>query len=239
MNVLLIQIRQPSDMMASHEQACLERRAEGLKVRWKVRNVFAEEPRKEWLEGVSAMIVGGSGSYSVHDARSASWVGPLRDVMETALATALPSFGICFGHQLLGFHLGAQVRTKPELSEVGTIPLDATAAGLNDPVFGALGGSYCAHTGHSDSVIGIPTCVELLARSKTLETQVFKVKDVPFYSTQFHPDISGAEARLRYDAYQSTLVKSVPEARPQETARYRVGEDASNALIARFLKLAS
>jgi GMP synthase (glutamine-hydrolysing) len=239
MNVLLIQIRQPSDTMTSHERECLEQRADGLEVTWKVRNVFAEEPSKDWLDGVSAMIVGGSGSYSVHDARSASWVGPLRDVMEMALRTALPSFGICFGHQLLGFHLGAKVRTIPELSEVGTISVHTTAVGRGDSVFGSLGAKFYAHTGHSDSVIGVPRGVELLARSKALESQVFKVVGVPFYSTQFHPDISGAEARLRYSAYQSALVKSVPAAQPKEASRYRVGEDASNTLIARFLELAS
>ena len=87
MNVTLIQIRHPDDAMAAHEQACLDRRVEGLQVDWSVRNVFEEQPSASWLKDASAMIIGGSGSYSVHDARSTNWVTPLRDVLELALET--------------------------------------------------------------------------------------------------------------------------------------------------------
>jgi len=183
------------------------------------------------------MIVGGSGSYSVHDARSTHWVTPLRDVLELALANALPSFGICFGHQLLGYHLGSKVKTETDLAEVGTIPIELTDEGARDPVFGAFAPTFYAHTGHSDSVIGVPDAVTVLGRSDVLETQIFKVIGAPFYSTQFHPDISGEEARLRYMAYQNGLAESTPMARPEERERYTVGQDESNQLLPRFLEV--
>ena len=235
MNVTLIQIRHPNDAMAAHEQACLDRRVEGLQVNWSVRNVFEEQPSASWLKNAAAMIVGGSGSYSVHDARSTNWVTPLRDVLELALETSLPSFGICFGHQLLGFHLGAKVETDPGLAEVGTIPIELTAAGCKDPLLRSFSPRLLVHTGHSDSVVGVPNTVTVLGYSSVLETQIFKVKGAPFYSTQFHPDISGEEARHRYTAYRAGLVDSVPAIEAKESLRYEVGADESNQLIFRFL----
>ena len=222
--------------MARHEQSCLERRVEKLSVIWRVRNVFADQPSAAWLENASAMIVGGSGSYSVHDARSTRWVSPLRDVLELALKTSLPSLGICFGHQLLGFHMGARVETDPRLAEVGTISIDLTDPGDSDPVFGMFSPRFLAHTGHSDSVIGTPAGVTLLGRSHDLETQIFKVDDAPFYSTQFHPDISGQEARHRYQAYQNGLAESIPTIQQQESLRYQLECDESNELIPHFLE---
>tara|TARA_B100000674_G_scaffold480435_1_gene480018 strand:- start:290 stop:847 length:558 start_codon:yes stop_codon:yes gene_type:complete len=183
------------------------------------------------------MLVGGSGSYSVHDARSTPWVTPLRDVLELALKTSLPSMGICFGHQLLGFHLGSKVETDPSRAEVGTIPVELTDLGRTDPLFNEFSPSFLVHTGHSDSVMKAPDGVSVLGRSSALETQIFKVNGAPFYSTQFHPDISGEEARYRYAAYQRGLAEAVPMVAPPESLRYKVGEDESNLLIGRFLRL--
>jgi GMP synthase (glutamine-hydrolysing) len=181
------------------------------------------------------MIIGGSGSYSVQHARSASWVHPLRDVIDRALAVALPSFGICFGHQLLGYHLGSEVVTDPDRAEVGTVPIHLSDAGKKDPLFSALGPQFFAHTGHSDAVLGVPEGVELLGSSPMLETQIFKAKGACFYSTQFHPDISGAEAQSRYVAYQDELERDVPSVNMSAVSRFVPGEDESNTLLKSFL----
>ena len=234
-DVTLIQIRHPDDAMASHERECLERRVSGRAVNWHVRNVYREQPRLSWLDQSSAMIIGGSGSYSVHDARSTPWVSPLREVLELALKSALPSLGICFGHQLLGFHLGSKVETDPSSAEIGTIPIELTDAGIVDPLLKDFAPSFLAHTGHSDSVIGVPEGVTVLGRSSVLATQIFKVDGAPFYSTQFHPDISGEEARFRYAAYQRGLAQAIPTVAMEESLRYHVGSDDSNRLIGHFL----
>ena len=67
---------------------------------------------------------------------------------------------------------------------------------------------FPVHTGHSDCVSTIPPNVELLASNDRLLTQAFKVKDRLFYSVQFHPDMSGAEARARYLAYRAGFCRS-------------------------------
>lgn len=236
MDVLLIQIRDPRHRMTLHEQECLERRVRGMGVRWRVRNVFAQQPSREWCDGVQAMVLGGSGAYSVHDARSEGWVGPLRDVLEKALADALPSFGVCFGHQLLGYHLGGSIVTDESLAEVGTITVDLNAHGRSDPLFGPLEPCFQVHTGHSDAVLTAPTRVQVLGSSSTLQTQVFKVTGAPFYSTQFHPDITGLEADERYQAYHPTLAPNAAESVP--ISPFSFGQDEATELLPRFMEAA-
>lgn len=196
------------------------------------RNAVAEPASKAWLDGVDAVIIGGSGAYSVHHPKSAQWVASLRRVLEAALASDLPGFGICFGHQLLGHHFGAAVQTHAERAEVGTIDVELTAAGRSDPLFDAVEPRFPVHTGHSDHVDTVPDGLELLATTPTLETQAFRVRGSHFYTTQFHPDLTGAEAVARYMA----IAQKKPEALPN-VSRFKPGADASATLLARFVAL--
>ena len=125
--------------MASHELDCIRRRLGSLDTSITVRNVFSETPKTEWLSGMDAMVIGGSGAFSVHDPRSEAWVTELRHLLDACLERSVPSLGICFGHQLLGLHLGAEVVTDLARREVGTLAFDLTEAGANDPLFGSLG----------------------------------------------------------------------------------------------------
>ncbi|NOY90546.1 MAG: type 1 glutamine amidotransferase [Deltaproteobacteria bacterium] len=205
MRLLLIQIRALGDPMIAHEQQCIARRLGRRPYLLTTRNVFEQPPQPGWLDGVDALLVGGSGAFSVHDPRSQPWVSGLRRICERALTQAVPSFGICFGHQLLGLHLGGEVVTRERASERGTIELRLTDDGLADPIFGSLPARFRAHTGHSDSVPHAPESVVLLATAEACPTQAFRVRGAPFWSVQFHPDLRGEEARERYRAFASEL----------------------------------
>jgi GMP synthase (glutamine-hydrolysing) len=234
--VLLLQARKPNDPMEVHEKQCVAQRLDRLKVDLQTRTVISAPADPAWLQGVDAVIIGGSGRYSVHHPKSTQWVTPLRRVLEVILQQAIPCFGICFGHQLLGLHLGAQVVTDPTLAEVGTITITLNQEGQSDPVFGHLGGTFFGHTGHSDAVDRIPEGVALLGSSEVLETQVFKVTGQPFYSTQFHPDITGAEAKARYRAYQKGFAVDIPEATLEKISRFTEGDDDTSNLLAQFIR---
>lgn len=236
--LLLIQIRAADDDMADHELECIARRVLRHRVRV-VRHIALAEPAQlSWLDGVAGFVIGGSGSYSVHDPRSASWVEPLRHLLDAGLERRIPGFGICFGHQLLGLHLGSPVVTDAAHAEFGTLDLELTDAGHTDPVFAALPARFRAQTGHSDSVVGVPHGVTLLATSSQLNTQAFKVNDAPMWSAQFHPDLTASEARDRYLAYQRSLPKTNEAASLQAAKRFRLGADDATGLLARFLDTA-
>lgn len=228
---LLIQARDSDDPMAEHERACMRRRL-GLETHLEVRNGLGADVSAKWLDGVDALIVGGSGDYSVHHPESEPWVSRLRRVLDRALTDNLPGFGICFGHQLLGYHLGAPVQTDTTRAEVGTIDVDLTEAGRSDPLFSTVEATFPVHTGHSDHVASLPPELELLATSTALATQAFRLRGTRFYTTQFHPDLTGAEAVARYSAFAAQR----PEAL-HNLARFKPGRDAAVSLLTRFVTL--
>ena len=134
MKLVLIQIRQPGEPMTEHEKRCISKRLGERNVDVVTRNVFSEEARADWLDSADCLVIGGSGNYSVNDARSDSFTKPVQKIMSLALDRGLPGFGICFGHQLLGDMLGHQVLTEPKYAELGTSSYQLTDAGLKDPL---------------------------------------------------------------------------------------------------------
>ncbi len=228
--LLLIQVRNAGDPMLAHERACLSARLARLAPALTAHNAVAEPARKEWLDGVDGVVIGGSGNFSVHHPLSQPWVEPLRALLEEILDRSLPGFGICFGHQLLGLHLGTPVATDPHKEELGTHGFQLTEGGLKDPLFSALDLDFEAHTGHSDCVTGVPAGVELLARNERLETQAFKVRDKPFYSVQFHPELLAGEARERYLMSKATTPESLRHAE-----RFRPIDAPPVDLLSRFV----
>jgi len=229
----LVQIRQPDDPMGAHELGCVTRRV-GDDVALSSRNIFEESPTQAWLDECDGMILGGSGDYSVHDPRSAPWVNQLRRLLDLVLDQSHPTFGICFGHQLLAYHLGAPVNTDANHAELGTTTVDLTDEGRNDPVFGRYPNTFHVHTGHSDHVSETPKELVLLASNAALETQAFRVKGASFYSTQFHPDLCGIEAMDRYVAYHRSLRPLEDDQAPPSNL-FRPNLDESATLIRQFL----
>ena len=235
--ILLVQIRDGDDPMAEHERACIARRMGVDRSLVEVRNAVVEPASPKWIDGSRAVIFGGSGSYSVHDPRSTPWVRDLRVLLEAVLKEGVPGFGICFGHQLLGHHLGGEVVTEPGFAEIGTVDVSLTDVGGRDPLMSSLQGTFSAHTGHSDSVTTIPDSVEVLASTGALHAQAFKVRGAPFYSTQFHPDMTGAEAKLRYLAYLEDFQAHNPEV-VQRADSFVPGRDDATVLLDRFVAAA-
>ena len=231
--LVVLQIRDADDPMLQHEQSCIRSRlSSGPELIFE--NAFDLRPVADIAKNADAFIIGGSGAYSVHDPRSAPWVSHLRSLVEFLLEHAIPCFGICFGHQLLGYHLGSPVNTDQAHGELGTTTVHLTDFARTDPLFGSFSAARPVHTGHSDHVSTLPPNVSLLARNDVLENQAFKVQGQRFYTTQFHPDLSGAEAAARYRAYTDHLPSAGTD--PTETP-FRPHDDESTALLARFASL--
>jgi GMP synthase (glutamine-hydrolysing) len=221
--------------MSAHEEACVRRRLGARAFTLQVRNALVEPAQASWLDDCDAFILGGSGDFSVHHPESQAWVTPLRSVIEAALVQERPGFGICFGHQLLGYHLGAPVETDPRHAEMGTVDVDVTAAGRQSHLLSGLPLRFPVHTGHSDCVTEVPPGVEVIASNARLHTQAFKVEGQLFYSVQFHPDMSGAEARARYLAYREGFAQRLDPSALDRAERFALGRDDSTALLGRFL----
>ena len=99
--LLLIHARDPSDPLSLHEQQCIRRRLANLDVTIATQNALRDRASESWLHHADALVIGGSGNFSVNHELSQQWVAPLRSVLDAVLHRALPTFGICYGNQLM------------------------------------------------------------------------------------------------------------------------------------------
>ena len=228
--ILLLQSRHPDDIMLNHEMECIREHL-GPGITLHSHNAINSPFPPNQLSHFAGVVFGGSGDCSVIDPHNQPWVTPLLRVLERTLEENIPGLGLCFGHQLLAKALGATVATDPKREESGTIDLDLTPAGKQDPLFKPLPSPFPAHTGHSDSVMDVPTGVTLLATSRRLSTQAFRVDDAPFFSTQFHPDLTGLQAQERYRAYQELLPRG--DRKPNEEL-FTPRADQATGILRRF-----
>jgi GMP synthase-like glutamine amidotransferase len=236
--ILYIQARKADDKMIEHEKSCIQKRlSDHSDLDITFHNAYLSPPSPELLQTHNALILGGSGDFSVHHKNSREWVRHIEKLLTKTLDSKLPGFGICFGHQLLGQVMGATVDSEPTRSEIGTVQVSLTETGATDLVFGTLPERFAVQTGHSDSVTTIPKGIELMGRNEQLETQAFKVSDLPFYSTQFHPDLTGDEAQGRYDAYRDVFNKCSGDSDGSEDRVFQKGTDISTSLLSAFVHL--
>lgn len=236
-SILLMQARIPDDPMAIHERDCIARKL-GPACQLQTVCAFDRYDAEALLAGCDGVIYGGSGDFSVHHAANRAWVAPLSAMLERIVEGQRPAMLICFGHQLLGALLGQPVHTSPDQTEIGTITLRAEEPSADaDPLFSWLGAQYRVHTGHTDAVEAIPAGVHLLARSEILTTQAFRVVDRSIWSTQFHPDLTGEEARARFLAYADSLSGPDKTLANAKAGRFMIGADESCGLLPRFAEV--
>jgi GMP synthase (glutamine-hydrolysing) len=118
-------------------------------------------------------------------------------LLDDVVARDLPFLGACYGIGALGVRCGGVVdRTFGE--PISCVPVELTADGREDPVFGGLPREFDALVGHKEACRVLPPGATLLATSPGCPVQAFRIgRNV--YATQFHPelDVPGIVTRVR------------------------------------------
>ncbi len=156
-------------------------------------------PTHPQIDGVDAVLVGGSGDYSV--VTGGTWLPPAMDVFRDLYADGKPTFASCWGFQAFSRALDGVVVTDLDRAEVGTQDFELTAAGKCDPVFGPLGSPFQAQIGHQDIVDQLPRDAVRLCSSAKVQNQAFTIPGKPIYATQFHPELERADLLARLKTY--------------------------------------
>ncbi len=154
----------------------------------------------ESFDAYDAVLLTGSKADSFSDE---PWVRTLRERVGELLAQRKTLLGICFGHQLIAYCLGAPVGRAPQgwgmgrmdYEWVGPAPLKASADE------GAATLSLLAS--HQDQVMSLPEGATLLARSEFCPVAAYTVGDHVF-CVQPHPEF--------VEAYSAWLLDKRPEA---------------------------
>ncbi|MEE2779952.1 MAG: gamma-glutamyl-gamma-aminobutyrate hydrolase family protein [Myxococcota bacterium] len=197
---LLLQARLPGDEMAAHERGCF---ADALGVDletvvpW---DLTSGTPTEAALESSDALLVGGSGQFSVLD--NDPFIIAFIDVLaDTVVERQVPTFASCFGFQGLVVAGGGVVVEDKDNTEVGTFDIQLTTEGATDPLLKSLAPQFRAQLGHKDRADRLPAGMVHLARSDRAPIQALRVAGTPIFATQFHPELTKEANIARYLRY--------------------------------------
>lgn len=206
--LLLIQARSAPDM-EQQEQQCFVERCRVSPDQFHLLNVArGDAPDPAILSDVDAVLIGGAGKYSA--ASDYPWMSGLLSLVEQAVKTNLPTFGSCWGHQIIARALGGRVVHDPEFAELGCRWVECTEAGGRDPLFRRFSSRFQANMGHHDRVVALPPGAVELAHNEQ-PNQAFRLPDAPVYGTQFHSELDAQRERERILAYREYYKQALPD----------------------------
>ena len=158
------------------------------------------------LKGIKGVILGGSAfnfaSDNPPDKEKIFWqmVRRVKPFIQYLIEKDIPTLGICFGHQFLGYVLGAKVVNDKTQQETGSFSVYLTQKGKSNPLFSGLPSVFVAQFGHKDSLEKLPSGATLLAKTKKCKIAAFGYKK-NIYGIQFHPELTQKDFISRLKLY--------------------------------------
>jgi GMP synthase (glutamine-hydrolysing) len=222
--------------MLGHEAQCVANKLARLDVELCATNAVERPIDSKALEGIDGVIIGGSGDFSVHHPLSSAFVSPLFKTLDELAKRTIPTFGICFGHQLIGTWLGGTVKTDPERAELGTVTVAKTGRAKECEMLNLFAPRFFVHCGHSDLVTECPAGATVILSNQAVETQGFAVDGIPMVSVQFHPDMTAMEARDRLLAYKDGFTDRIETDAVTFAQKFELGKDESVEMVDAFFR---
>ncbi|MAD80051.1 MAG: type 1 glutamine amidotransferase [Pirellulaceae bacterium] len=230
---LLLQMRDGDDPMRDQEVACFARclRCDADQIR--VFDLISGAPSIHELNSVDAVLLGGSGAYSV--AEGGPWLAAGLEAMGELYSLGKPTFASCWGFQAMARAMGGVVVTDLARAEVGSVEIMLTAAGKEDPLFGGLPSRFLAQMGHQDIVVDLPADATLLASSQRVANQAFRFQGKPIYCTQFHPELNREALLQRVVAYPEYPKRILGVGFDEFANRHCIETPETDSLLSRFI----
>jgi len=169
-------------------------------------HVALGEPLPRKLRAFDAVVMTGS---PLSVTQRVPWMDRAEELLLDAEARRMGVLGVCFGHQLLAHAHGGRVVVSPRGREIGSVAVDLTAAGLEDPLFEGVASRFTVQTTHADHVPCLPGGATLLAGNAHAPVQAVAygrhVRGV-----QFHPELDAASMRWVIQARAASLAERLP-----------------------------
>lgn len=194
--------------------------------------VDAEDPDAALPDDISALIIMGS-IHSVYE--GTDWIKRGMDLARQALDADVPTLGVCFGHQLLTEVLGGKVERHEGGFEGGTVSVDLTDAGREDPLFDGLVGPVVVNESHGDTVTRAPEGAKVLAYNDHDGHQAMRLGE-KVWSVQFHPEMSRPEVVLALKGHREKMIARGLD--PEAAIRAARVTPHGPRLLRNFLRLA-
>ncbi|QBR91543.1 type 1 glutamine amidotransferase [Nocardioides euryhalodurans] len=231
-------------LVVEHEAECppalfgtwLEDAGAGLEV---CRPWAGEElPGPAGLPAYDAVVVLG-GSMGADDDELHHWIGPVKELVRSSVASGQALLGICLGHQLVASALGGTVERNPRGQQVGLYDVGWLPEAADDDLVAGLGPVRGVQW-NSDVVTGLPEGAVALARTDAGELQVARFAPRA-WGVQLHPEVDGPvvaswaagdrDDHLERGIDQAAVIADIDGARAELDAAWR-------PLATRFAELA-
>ncbi len=236
MKILLLQTRNPNDPAKTEEVEAFANKAHLPLETFVPFDLLAGPPPLSQLRNHDALMIGGSGEYSVPH-KSLPHLQETLDLLAEVVELGFPTFASCFGFQLMVAALGGDIISDKPNMEVGAYDVTLTEAGRSDELFGHLPDTFLAQFGHKDRATSLPRSFVNLAHTDYCPFQALRIPGKAIWATQFHPELTGEENLMRYSRYLKDYDAIMTrEQREQALARFVPSPDTHD-LIPRFLTL--
>ncbi|MBN4056180.1 type 1 glutamine amidotransferase [Rhodothermus sp. AH-315-K08] len=205
--ILLLQAREEPDMELQ-EQECFVERCRISSDQLIPRNVIRDRITAEMLSGFDGLLIGGAGAFSA--TQDYPWTESVLDLIRAAADSTFPTFGSCWGHQMIARAMGGRVVHDPAKAEMGCHRVNLTEAGQKDQLFSGFPATFKANMGHHDRVVDLPAEAVELADNPSQPFQAIRMGDLPMYGTQFHSELDAARERDRLIRYREHYLDELP-----------------------------
>lgn len=192
-------------------------------------NLYLEEPLPA-LDNIDGIVITGSPAY-ITDLAPWNQIGA--DYLRAAHDREIPILGVCYGHQLLAWGFGGTVDFHPGGREIGTAPIELTAAAAQDPLFAGLPSRFKAQVSHSQSVIERPQQAVLLAGNDFEENHAFRLGETT-WCVQFHPEFDAGITRAYISQRAEDIAKEGLD--PDKLLAAAEETEAASSLLLRFVE---
>lgn len=154
----------------------------------------------------------------------APWLDHLFGLIREAVASGVPLFGACFGHQAIAMALGGQVADNPGGWVFGTTTTD-----VHTPAPWMEAGPVRQYAAHVEQVTYLPDGAEVVMGNEACPVGGFVIGERVF-TTQYHPEMTHGFIEALVEEYAPKLPDDVAQ-----TARGSLEDAADNETVARWI----
>ncbi len=166
-----------------------------------VHHIDRGEPLPERFDYAGIVVTGSFAMVTDREPWSVAAAAYLRE----AVQRAVPTLGVCYGHQLLADAFGGEVADNPRGRHGGTATVQLGPEAARDPLFSGLPPTLRVHVSHRQSVIALPPQATLLASCAADPHHAFRLGELA-WGVQFHPEFDAWVTREYVAARREAFV---------------------------------